>query len=113
MAGIPQRIQPDLSLDALLEAMRQKNPNKFVQQMLDPEAAVTCYVPQPNAPWKIWLPTEILGRTIEWYHVVLGHTGMNNLYKTMCLNFYHPDLRNRVEDFVSRCTICQMQKQQG
>ena len=38
---------------------------------------------------------------------------MNNLCKTISLNFYHPNLQNHVKDFVFQCTICQIQKQQG
>ena len=78
--------------------------------MLAPDVQVTCYIPEPNTPWKIYLPEELLGDAIRWYHLALGHIGQNRLYDTMSLHLYHPNLKNRIEDLVSRCEACQKQK---
>jgi Integrase zinc binding domain len=71
---------------------------------------LVCYISAPNEPWKIFLPTTLLGHAVHWYQLALGHIGTNRLYDTMKQHLYHPDLRNRVDDFVSRCKDCQMQK---
>ena len=31
----------------------------------------------------------------------------------MAVHFYHPDLRNKIETLVTRCDMCQKQKQQA
>jgi hypothetical protein len=96
--------------DDRLQQLKQDNPGSFVDQQLAPGVHVSCYIPQPNAPWKIYLPTSLLRDAVRWYHSALGHLGQNRLYDTMALNLYHPDLKNTVEDVVSRCDTCQRQK---
>jgi len=97
--------------DACLEALRQDKPASFVEQLLAPDVSVTCYIPEPNAPWKIYLPTNLLDNAIKWYHLALGHLGQNRLYDTIHMHFFHPDLRNKIEYIISRCDACQKQKQ--
>jgi hypothetical protein len=45
--------------DALLQQKAQEQPQRYVQQLLTPATTVTCYIPVPNAPWKIYLPSEL------------------------------------------------------
>lgn len=81
--------------------------------MLNYNVNLICYIPEPNAPWKIFLPTEILDPAVRWYHLALSHIGQNRLYDTMSQHLYHPDLRRKTEDVVTHCDACQKQKQVG
>ena len=96
--------------DARLEQLRQNHPNEIVDCTLAPGVDISCYSPDPNNPWKIYLPTTLLDDTIRWYHLALGHLGKNRLFDSINQTLYHPDLRNRVEHLVTRCSICQTQK---
>jgi len=99
--------------DARLAKLRQDSPHKVANQLLAPDTTVACYMPSANAPWKIYLPDALLHDAIRWYHCALGHIGQNRLHDTMKIHLYHPDLRNKIEDFVSRCDPCQRQKNVG
>jgi transposase InsO family protein len=96
--------------DVLLEALRQKDPQQFVQQLLAPGVSVYCYIPEPNAPWKIYLPTDLLLPAIQWYHYALSHQGSSRLFDTMSTHLYHPVLKDGIEKFVSVCDTCQRHK---
>ena len=74
--------------DACLEALHQDKPASFVEQLLAPDVRVTCYIPEPNAPWKINLPTNLLNNAIKRYHLALGHLGQNRLYDTIHMHFF-------------------------
>jgi len=81
-----------------------------------PQINVRCYLPNPDSErncWKIYLPDSLLDHAINWYHLALSHAGMNRLYDTISRHFYHRDLRNRIENIVGRCEICQKQKNAG
>lgn len=78
--------------------------------MLAPDTSVVCYIPAPDAAWKVYLPTSLLHNAVRWYHLALGHLGQNRLFDTMSMNLYHPDLRLQVEQVVTRCDACQRQK---
>ena len=99
--------------DARLQQLQNDQPGSFADQLLAPDLQVTCYIPAPGEPWKIYLPDELLETAIRWYHLALGHIGQNRLYDSMAIHLYHPDLKNRVEDIVSRCHSCQINKQVG
>ena len=60
----------------------QQEPNKVVQMLLNHEVEVYCYIPQPNAPWKIYLPYSMLQNMVHWYHYALGHVGISCLWDT-------------------------------
>lgn len=96
--------------DARLLALRQQKPDSIANQQLAPGLHIACYIPSPNEPWKIFLPTNLLDQAIQWYHLALGHIGISRLYDTMHQHLYHPDLRNRIDDLVSHCQDCQKQK---
>mmetsp|Transcript_89531 Transcript_89531/g.175229 ORF Transcript_89531/g.175229 Transcript_89531/m.175229 type:complete len:1053 (-) Transcript_89531:4218-7376(-) len=99
--------------DAELAELRAQHPAKYVQQMLAPDTMVYCFIKEPNAPWKIYLPNELLDDAVRFYHLALSHVGMNRLYDTMSLHFHNRHMRNKVEDLVSRCDTCQRQKLVG
>jgi hypothetical protein len=111
-AGLPsvltyENIAEAQAQDAELLQFVANEPNKLVPQMLAPNISVYCYIRQPNGPWKIYLPTELLNSAVRWYHMALSHIGSSRLYDTMSLHFYHRSLKKTIEDFVSRCDTCQ------
>jgi hypothetical protein len=118
-AGVPfvltyENIAEAQARDAELLQFIANEPNKFVPQMLSPNISVYCYVRQPNEPWKIYLPTELLDSAIRWYHLALSHIGSSRLYDTiMSLHFYHRRLINTIEALVSPCDTCQRLKLVG
>ena len=61
--------------DARLRVLRQSKPNSFAEQLLAPNVSIVFYIPEPNAPWKIYLPTPLLQDAVRWYHYSLGHIG--------------------------------------
>lgn len=50
--------------DARLQQLRQQHLTQYVNQLLAPDVHVTCYIPKPNQPWKIYLPSELLDSAI-------------------------------------------------
>ena len=105
------RVQESQLGDARLQDLMQKKPNAFSVQPLAPDTEVVCYTPEPQAPWKIYLPTSLLHDAVKWYHHALGHLGTNRLFDTMSLHLFHPDLKQTVQQTVSQCDTCQRKKQ--
>ena len=100
-----QSIRAAQAEDARLVALRQTHPESYADQLLAPNTMVTCYISQPGKPWKVYLPTPLLDQAVRWYHLALGHIGQSRLYDTMRRHFYHPDLKTKVEDLVSKCDV--------
>jgi hypothetical protein len=99
--------------DAELAALAQQHPQKFVKQLLAPDVNVWCYIKAENAPWKIYLPNELLEPSIRWYHLALGHIGSTRLNDTIAMHFYNAKLQNKIEHIVSTCNTCQTMKNVG
>ena len=99
--------------DAELEHLVQLCPNVFIHQMLVHDLFVRCYIPETNAPWKIYLPNQLLEPVIQWYHLALSHVGASRLYDTMSLHFYNAKLKNKIDHFISTCDSCQWYKAIG
>jgi transposase InsO family protein len=53
----------------------------------------------------------MLNNIICWYHLLLSHSGSTRMYNTIKVHFYHPSLKERCENFVHTCDICQHYKQ--
>jgi hypothetical protein len=70
---------------------------------------VIVYIPEPNTPWKICLPTAILHNTVRWYHMSLNRIGMTRTYDTMSMYLYHEKLKNVLlcEDLIGSCNSWQ------
>ena len=91
-AGIPFALDCETAADAQtrnaeLQQLAQREPNKFARQMLAPDACVWCHVKEPNAPWKIFLPNELLKPAARWCHLALGHVSSSCLGDTMAMHF--------------------------
>ena len=62
---------------------------------------------------KIVLPDNMMKQTIEWYHYVCGHVGIERLYKSLNLFFYNRGMKGKIEAYVSTCDSCQRNKSPG
>ena len=62
---------------------------------------------------KIILPDGMMQSTIEWYHYVCGHVGIDRLYKSLSLFFYNRGMKGKIEAYVSTCDSCQRNKSLG
>jgi hypothetical protein len=67
----------------------------------------------PNEAWQITITTIMLDHFINWYHKALSHAGMTRLNDTIKVHFWHPQIKNRIENIVGRCNACQCYKVQG
>ena len=54
-----------------------------------------------------------MNRIVDWYHRILGHSGITRVHDTIATHFYHPHLRQRVEERISSCEHCQIHKLVG
>ena len=61
--------------------------------------------------WKIVFPEAQIEPVIKWFHQVLGHPGENRLRDAILMQYYHPDLRRNIGNFV--CDTCQKHKLSG
>ncbi|CAJ1961137.1 unnamed protein product [Cylindrotheca closterium] len=99
--------------DAELTELTQTKPQQYVQHTFAQDTQVYCYVRDANSPLKIYLPTQLLQPTIQWYHAALSHPGSTRLKDTMRIHFHNPKLSNVIEDFTSKCDTCQRHKAVG
>jgi hypothetical protein len=100
--------------DAGLGQLTACQPQRYVRQMLAPKnRMVYCYIPEPRAPWKIYLPNELLENAVRYYHLVLSHVGTTRLYDTISMHFYNRAFKGTVENIVSKCDPCQRSKLVG
>ena len=91
--------------DALIELANQ-DPEGFRREQFDRYELITHQAGR-NQNWRICLPENLVYPAVAWYHVVLGHSGINRLHDTMATHLYHPHLRKIVEEIVVRCESCQ------
>ena len=116
--GVPFQMDfPTIALnqqaDVELQQHAARSPDKILQVQMAPNVSIMCYVPEPNAPWKIYLPQQLLTNAVRWYHLSLGHIGSSRLHDTLRMHFYHPQLKQKCEREVKRCDSCQRHKQVG
>jgi transposase InsO family protein len=64
----------------------------------------------PDAPWKIYIPSNLLTDVVRWYHLALGHIGISRLADTLRMHCFHPRLQQTCEHEVGRCDPCQRLK---
>ena len=112
--GIPfvlqyKKIRDSQAEDARLADPRQRKPDSYVVQQVSPNGQLVGYRAAPNAAFKVYLPASLYD-AVRWYHLSLGHIGITRLTDTISLHLYHPDLRTKVGEVVSRCGPCQLPK---
>ena len=99
--------------DEHLQQQVLQDPQHYAQVLMAPNVHLICYIPAEHQPWKICIPDASLDHMIRWYHLVLNHVGMIRLHQTMALNFYHRNMRTRIEHLVQSCDACQRHKLPG
>jgi len=107
-----QLMQQEQITDLELQAKVFAEPHKFPTQLID-GCQLVCCITSPNQPWRIALPTSMLKDVVEWHHQFLNHIGMSNLFDTIATHFWHPRLKDMVQDVVSTCDTCQRYKATG
>ena len=48
---------------------------------------VACFTANPGDKWNILLPTPLLMEVLKWYHIMIGHSGIQRLYVTVRARF--------------------------
>ena len=56
---------------------------------------------------KIFLPTALQKKTVDWYHKILCHTGETHTEHTIRQHFYWKRLHTTVHDVCKKCATCQ------
>lgn len=96
--------------DADLQALARQHPEHYVQHLLAPDVNVWCYIREPQVPWKIYLPIELVEPMVRWYHLALGHIGTTRLFDTMSMHFHNANLNKTIKEIVTSCDTCQRMK---
>jgi hypothetical protein len=99
--------------DPELQQKLATKPHQYARTAMSNDVNVIGYIPEPNTPWRICLPTAMLHNTVRWYHLSLNHIGMTRTYDTMAIHLYHPKLKNVCEDILRSCDSCQRFKLSG
>jgi hypothetical protein len=52
------------------------------------------------------------GKILHEYHdlILRGHRGMNKTYKAIKQHYYWPNMKEDIEEYVRKCTKCQLNK---
>ena len=98
--------------DNRLQQLRAQDPAQYTLQPFN-NSQLICYRPPRQNLWKICVPDAMLNELITWYHNVLLHVGSTRLTSSISTHFYHPQLDERVSNFVKRCQDCQRFKRPG
>lgn len=103
MATLPTEIRKALVQDSLPKTIGK-----------DPDA-------HPEFEWKegllqfegrTYVPTAVRERVLQAYHdgPVRGHPGIAKMVQTMQTRFWFPRMRQAIEEYVRKCTICRQMK---
>lgn len=105
-----QNIQTHQFEDLDLNGRRETSPHNYPIKTIQGRPLI-CFKNDPASPkgnWKIAIPQTLLEPIIQWYHLILGHCGCNQLYKTIRMNFAAPYLYQRCSNY--KCNHCQRNK---
>jgi hypothetical protein len=53
--------------DPELQQKLANKPQQYARIAMSNDVNVICYIPEPNTPWRICLPTAMLHNTVRWY----------------------------------------------
>ena len=67
---------------------RQNNPLQIREKMIG-DLPIIMKVPDPRQPdiFQICLPSSLMSAVVEWYHITLGHAGVQRTYDTIKTRF--------------------------
>ena len=99
--------------DAELQQQHQHNPILYPMKNINGVNILTmCSDPTQPTLWKIYLPATLVANVIHWYHVTLGHVGIQKLYDTIRDRFASPRLYTLCQRYTCPHN-CHQWKQQG
>jgi hypothetical protein len=87
--------------------------DKYSQKLLAQNANLICHILEPNAPFKICIPTKYLDKLVKWYHLIISHLGAKHMAATIGQHFYYKNLEKHCQTVCNSCDHCQHFKQQG
>ena len=62
---------------------------------------------------KVWVPTQLQARIIDWYHSNLRHPGLTRTLNSLSQTFKWKGMRRQVENHIKTCDACQHHKITG
>ena len=92
-----------------------KDPDHFSHKSIQ-QKDVIAFTKNPEDwdAWKIIIPNTLAKNVMEWYHVKLGHAGIERLVATVGARFHISNLRARAEEAIHNCPArCQQFKPIG
>lgn len=98
--------------DAQLKSAIKEKPKQYSIKRLG-DADVIGYVSDrgKRRNWRIAIPDIILTRLITWYHESMAHAvGQDRLEQAISTHYYHPKLRETIQEVVGSCDACQKNK---
>ena len=103
------------SKDVALIQMVLKDPDHFSHQTIQQKDVIAFHKnPEDRNAWKIVIPNTLVKDVMQWYHVKLGHAGIERLATTVGTRFHISNLRARAEEAIHNCpSRCQQFKPVG
>ena len=79
--------------DIPLQQMLRKDPDHFQHQDIQ-QKEVVVFLRDPNdqQAWKIVIPDTLVKEVMQWYHLMLGHAGIERLVATVGTRFHISNL---------------------
>ena len=72
---------------------------------------VEVYVKQgKDERWRIFVPTGLRQKLIEWYKYQLMHPGTLRMIETIRKHFTWPKMTQEIKEYTEKCSICQLNK---
>ena len=95
--------------------MLRKDPDHFQhQEIQQKEVVVFLRDPNDRQAWKIVIPDTLVKEVMQWYHLMLGHAGIERLVATVGTRFHISNIRARAEEAIHKCPArCQQFKPPG
>ena len=79
---------------------------------MDPNTSLFCQFWNAK-PWYICIPNEQLDNIIHFYHQMMNHLIMTQMYKMISQHFINLQLKLHIEQIISTCPTCQHMKLPG
>ena len=106
-----ESIKEEQQKDNELQTLAEKQPNEYFPMSMGRNLNILVYVKpglDKQTQWKICLPKTMVKDAIKWYHVALGHPGMERTRKTMEARYHSRYVR--AESMRFKCAHCEKYK---
>jgi Integrase zinc binding domain len=89
------------------------NPQQYLVQPFR-TFQLLCHKKPNKVNWKIFVPDAVFPHIVTWYHSVLHHGGVSNVFRSLVdAVFYHRNMHRAVEECIRVCDVCQRNKLSG